>query len=407
MKGGKQKIQSLIYGGGSWLNRHNSVRIGLIIVAVLFTIGSLLISDKLVKQMEHEERQQMEIWAHATQALVSGGQDETLNLMTRIIEMNETIPVILTDEMGRVRSYNNIDLPRKNPEKALYKKLKEFGEAYPPIVIYGRDIEYLYYSDSNFLRQLLLFPYIQLFVFIIVLGISISAISSLRRADQNKIWEGLSRETAHQLGTPISSLMAWRELLQSSDVDPMIPNEMAKDIERLEIIANRFQKIGSLPNLVAINLATILNRSVSYMQPRISSQVELILRENEEANSALVMLSEVLFAWVIENLIKNAVDAMQGVGTIEVKYGIKGQEAFIDIKDTGKGIKKGKFEQVFRPGYSTRQRGWGLGLSLAKRIIEDYHKGHIFVRKSELGKGTTFRILLPIVKDNTQSIDNA
>ncbi len=400
MKGSKQRIQSLIYGGGSWLNRHSSVRIGLVIVAVLFTIGSLLISDHLVKQMAHEERQQMEIWAQATQALVSGGQDETLNLMTRIIEMNETIPVILTDEVGRIRSYNNIDLPRKNPEKYLYNKLKEFGEAYPPIVIYGRHIEYLYYSDSNFLRQLLLFPYIQLFVFIIVLAISILAISSLRRADQNKIWEGLSRETAHQLGTPISSLMAWRELLQNSEIDPMIPHEMGKDIERLEIIANRFQKIGSLPNLVPINLASILSRSVGYMQPRISSQVELSLRDNHEANASLVMLSEVLFAWVIENLIKNAVDAMQGVGTIDVSYGIKGENLFIDIKDSGKGIKKGKFDAIFRPGYSTRQRGWGLGLSLAKRIIEDYHKGRIFVRKSELGKGTTFRILLPIINEN-------
>ncbi len=401
MKGGKQKIQSLIYGGGSWLNRHSSVRIGLVIVAVLFTIGSLLISDKLVKQMALEERQQMEIWAQATQALVSGGKAETLNLMTHIIEMNETIPVILTDEMGRIRSYNNIDLPRKNPEKYLYNKLKEFGEAYPPILIYGREIEYLYYSDSNFLRQLLLFPYIQLFVFIIVLAISILAISSLRRADQNKIWEGLSRETAHQLGTPISSLMAWRELLQNSDIDPMIPHEMGKDIERLEIIANRFQKIGSLPKLIPLNLASILSHSVDYMQPRISSQVALSLIDNEEANASLVMLSDVLFAWVIENLIKNAVDAMQGVGTIEVSYGIKGEEIFIDLKDSGKGIRKGQFDEIFRPGYSTRQRGWGLGLSLAKRIIENYHKGSIFVKKSELGKGTTFRILLPIVKEDT------
>ncbi len=400
MKGGKQKIQSLIYGGGSWLNRHNSVRIAVVIVSIIFTIGSLLISNRLVKQMAHEERQQMEIWAQATQAIVSGGQAETLNLMTHIIEMNETIPVILTDEMGRIRSYKNIELPRKNPEKYLYNKLKEFGEAYPPIVIYGREIEYIYYSDSNFLRQLLLFPYIQLFVFIIVLAISILAISSLRRADQNKIWEGLSRETAHQLGTPISSLMAWRELLQNSEIDPMIPHEMGKDIERLEIIANRFQKIGSLPNLIPINLASMLSRSVSYMQPRISSQVKLYLKDNEEANASLVMLSDVLFAWVIENLIKNAVDAMQGVGTISVSYSIKGEEMCIDIKDSGKGIKKSQFEEVFRPGYSTRQRGWGLGLSLAKRIIEDYHKGRIFVRKSELGKGTTFRILLPIVTEN-------
>ncbi len=399
MQGRKEQIQSLIYGGGSWLNRHNSVRIGLIVIAVIFTIGSLIVSNRLVKQMALEERQQMEIWAEATQALISGNKDETLNLMTHIIEMNETIPVILTDEMGRIRSHNNIDLPRKNPEKYLYKKLKEFGEAYPPIVIYTRDIEYLYYSDSNFLRQLLLFPYIQLAVFIIVLGISILAISSLRRADQNKIWEGLSRETAHQLGTPISSLMAWRELLQASEgVDEMIPIEMGKDIERLEIISNRFQKIGSLPKLEPHKLSDMLIQSTNYMKPRISSQVSLSLEENTACDDVEVMLSDVLFAWVIENLIKNAVDAMQGIGAITIRYGKLGQEAYIDIKDTGKGIKKNKFDSVFRPGYSTRQRGWGLGLSLAKRIIENYHKGHIFVKKSELGKGTTFRILLPITK---------
>ncbi len=399
-KGGRQRIQSLIYGGGSWLNRHSSVRIGLIIVAIIFTIGSLFISNRLVKQMAREERKQMEIWAQATQALVSGNQEETLSLMTQIIEMNETIPVILTDEMGRIRSCNNIDLPRKNPEKYLYDKLKEFGNAYPPIVIYGRNIEYLYYSDSNFLRQLLLFPYVQLFVFIIVLGISILAISSLRRADQNKIWEGLSRETAHQLGTPISSLMAWRELLEASpDVDSMIPEEMSKDIERLEIIAKRFQKIGSLPSLQNHKLSNILKQSVSYMQPRISSQVQLSLIENIDCSESFVMISDVLFSWVIENLIKNAVDAMQGVGTIDVSYGMLNSELFIDIKDSGKGIKKSKFDTVFRPGYSTRQRGWGLGLSLAKRIIENYHKGRIFVHKSEIGKGTTFRIILPIGKE--------
>ncbi len=398
MGDGKAKIQSLIYGSGSWFQRHSFVRIALIITAILFTIGSLIISDHLVKQMAHEEREKMEVWAHATQAIVSGSQEECLSLLSHIIETNETIPIILTDELGRICSFNNIELPRENPEKFLYEKLAEFRQVYPPIVINTRPVEYLYYSDSTFLKRLLLFPYVQLGVFIVVLAISILAIMTLKRADQNKIWEGLSRETAHQLGTPISSLIAWKELLKESNVDPMIPYEMEKDIRRLEIIANRFQKIGSLPQLNIENVKDVLTTAIAYMQPRISPSVSLELKPNSEGNLMFVRMSEILFAWVLENLIKNAVDAMAGKGQILVSYGQTSKEKlFIDIEDTGRGIYKSKFNLIFKPGYSTRKRGWGLGLSLAKRIIEDYHQGSIFVYKSEVGKGTTFRIVFPLV----------
>lgn len=340
----------------------------------------------------------MEVWAHATQAIVSGSQEECLSLLSHIIETNETIPIILTDELGRICSFNNIELPRENPEKFLYEKLAEFRQVYPPIVINTRPVEYLYYSDSTFLKRLLLFPYVQLGVFIVVLAISILAIMTLKRADQNKIWEGLSRETAHQLGTPISSLIAWKELLKESNVDPMIPYEMEKDIRRLEIIANRFQKIGSLPQLNIENVKDVLTTAIAYMQPRISPSVSLELKPNSEGNLMFVRMSEILFAWVLENLIKNAVDAMAGKGQILVSYGQTSKEKlFIDIEDTGRGIYKSKFNLIFKPGYSTRKRGWGLGLSLAKRIIEDYHQGSIFVYKSEVGKGTTFRIVFPLV----------
>ena len=284
----------------------------------------------------------------------------------------------------------------------MYQKLKEFKEGYPPIEIdYGLGKEYLYYSDSTTLKQLLLFPYVQVAVFLIILGVSVLAIVSLKRADQNFIWEGMSRETAHQLGTPISSLMAWRELLVAQAVDPMVVQEMGKDIQRLEMIADRFQKIGSSPKLEPCDLGVLVMKAVAYLQPRISKGVSIsVLDEPEEA--VYVLASEQLIAWVFENLIKNAVDAMQSKGAISIRYGAEEEHAFIEIQDTGKGLPRAQWEKIFRPGYTTRQRGWGLGLSLARRIVQDYHKGRIYVRHSELGVGTTFRILLTLAPQNTE-----
>lgn len=390
----RQRINRLVYTSGSWLNRHSTARIALIAGAVLMAVISLFVSDRLVRQMAKEERAKMEIWAQATQALASSDYSHTTDLMARIISQNESIPVILTDEQGQILSYNNIDLPRRDPEKYLYDKLQVFRNAYQPIVVETMPMQYLYYYDSPHLSQLVVFPYIQLGVFVVILGIALLAITSLKHADQNSIWEGLSRETAHQLGTPISSLMAWREILASASADPMVLREMDKDIHRLEIIADRFQKIGSIPNLKPLSLSEIIHRTVAYLQPRISSQVQIEVIDPSIDSEVLALMSEPLIGWVLENLIKNAVDAIQAKGQISIKYGFVGRDAYCDVADTGRGIPWGKFETIFRPGYSTRQRGWGLGLSLARRIVEDYHGGRIFVKHSEVGVGTTFRIIL-------------
>ena len=391
-----EQLTGWTYGVVGWINQYSAVRIVVIIVAIFFAVVSLVISDRLVSQMAEEERHKMELWAAATQSVTSNDYEESLLFASRIIESNTTIPMIQVNARGEIINYNNIDLPRTDPSRYLYQKLKEFREGYPPIEIdYGLGKEYLYYSDSTTLKQLLLFPYVQVAVFLIILGVSVLAIVSLKRADQNFIWEGMSRETAHQLGTPISSLMAWRELLMAQAVDPMVVQEMGKDIQRLEMIADRFQKIGSSPKLEPCDLGVLVMKAVTYLQPRISKGVSIsVLDEPEEA--VYVLASEQLIAWVFENLIKNAVDAMQSKGAISIRYGAGEEHAFIEIQDTGKGLPRAQWEKIFRPGYTTRQRGWGLGLSLARRIVQDYHKGRIYVRHSELGVGTTFRILLTL-----------
>lgn len=391
-----EQLTGWTYGVVGWINQYSAVRIVVIIVAIFFAVVSLVISDRLVSQMAEEERHKMELWAAATQSVTSNDYEESLLFASRIIESNTTIPMIQVNARGEIINYNNIDLPRTDPSRYLYQKLKEFRAGYPPIEIdYGLGKEYLYYSDSTTLKQLLLFPYVQVAVFLIILGVSVLAIVSLKRADQNFIWEGMSRETAHQLGTPISSLMAWRELLMAQAVDPMVVQEMGKDIQRLEMIADRFQKIGSSPKLESCDLGVLVMKAVAYLQPRISKGVSIsVLDEPEEA--VYVLASEQLIAWVFENLIKNAVDAMQSKGAISIRYGAGEEHAFIEIQDTGKGLPRAQWEKIFRPGYTTRQRGWGLGLSLARRIVQDYHKGRIYVRHSELGVGTTFRILLTL-----------
>ena len=396
-----EQLTGWTYGVVGWINQYSAVRIVVIIVAIFFAVVSLVISDRLVSQMAEEERHKMELWAAATQSVTSNDYEESLLFASRIIESNTTIPMIQVNARGEIINYNNIDLPRTDPSRYLYQKLKEFREGYPPIEIdYGLGKEYLYYSDSTTLKQLLLFPYVQVVVFLIILGVSVLAIVSLKRADQNFIWEGMSRETAHQLGTPISSLMAWRELLVAQAVDPMVVQEMGKDIQRLEMIADRFQKIGSSPKLEPCDLGVLVMKAVAYLQPRISKGVSIsVLDEPEEA--VCVLASEQLIAWVFENLIKNAVDAMQSKGAISIRYGAGEEHAFIEIQDTGKGLPRAQWEKIFRPGYTTRQRGWGLGLSLARRIVQDYHKGRIYVRHSELGVGTTFRILLTLAPHNT------
>lgn len=385
-----------VYSWFSWVNNHSAVRITIIGFSIVFAVISLVVSERLMDQMAHEERKKMELWAAATTAVVSNDYEESLLFASRILESNTTIPMILTNERGEILSYNNLDLPRSNPTKFLYDKLEEYRSGYPPIVVdNGLQKEYLYYSDSSTMRTLLIFPYVQVIAFFVILAIGIMAIMAMKRSEQNHIWEGMSRETAHQLGTPISSLIAWQELLRIKGVEAEVITEIDKDIDRLEMIADRFQKIGSMPKLEEGDLGETIHRTVVYMQTRISKNVHIDISGDSDT-PIIIKRSEPLISWVLENLIKNAVDAMQAKGLITISYRSRQGEAIIDVSDTGRGIPRSKYETVFRPGYTTNTRGWGLGLPLARRIIEDYHGGSIYVKRSAIDVGTTFRIILKI-----------
>jgi signal transduction histidine kinase len=317
-----------------------------------------------------------------------------MNLILKIVGGNTTIPVILCDENDNVQISRNIEVPDKNADVFLAKKIKEFKSKKQviPIDLDDGTFQYIYYDDSILLKRLFIYPYAQLSIVFIFILIAFVALSSTKKAEQNKVWVGLSKETAHQLGTPISSLVAWVEYLRTKEIDVSLLNEMEKDVKRLEIIAERFSKIGSNPVATPVNINHSIQSTLDYMQTRISSKVKLHTHLPEEL--VLVSINDSLFAWVLENLIKNAVDAMSGQGEITFQAGVKNENVFIDITDTGKGIHKSRFKTIFNPGYTTKARGWGLGLSLVKRIIESYHDGKIFVKSSEVGKGTTFRIEL-------------
>lgn len=364
-----------------------------IIIALVIAVVSVYVSDIFVRDLAHEERQKIELWYEAMQnfAKADPSQDMTLNL--KIME-STTIPIIRVAEDGSIIESNNIPLPEKNREQFLKKKLQEFRSKRQPVA-YAIDEnvhEYLYYDDSIILKRLALYPYAQLGVIFIFILIAFLAFTGTKKAEQNKVWVGLSKETAHQLGTPISSLVAWVEYLKTKDMDPALLDEMAKDVRRLETIAERFSKIGSKPDQTPVDINNSIRQALDYMGTRISAKVRLTAQYT--GGPALVSMSDSLFAWVIENLVKNAVDAMDGQGRITVSVGERKKSVFIDIADTGKGIQKSKFDTIFSPGYTTKARGWGLGLSLVRRIIESYNNGKIYVKSSEIGKGTTFRIEL-------------
>ncbi len=365
-----------------------------IIGATLIAVASLVVSDMLVKSLAQEERLKMEIWSDANRVLTSDDTDLNMKLILRVLEGNTSIPIILWSEKDGVIYQNNIDLPEKNPKKYLEKKLQVLKGKNPPIkiIVEGGEVQYLYYDDSIILKRLNMYPYIQLAIVFVFILIAFLALSSTKKAEQNKVWVGLSKETAHQLGTPISSLIAWMEYLKTKEMDPGLLNEMEKDVVRLQIIAERFSKIGSNPDPVPVNISLSLQQALDYMRKRISAKVKIQLLVPEAP--VLVLMNESLFAWVIENLTKNAVDAMEGQG--EIVFEVKETDKIIriDVTDTGKGIPKSRFKTIFNPGFTTKERGWGLGLSLVKRIVESYTKGKIFVQRSEVGKGTTFRIEL-------------
>ncbi|MBQ3556032.1 MAG: HAMP domain-containing histidine kinase [Bacteroidales bacterium] len=367
-------------------------KIVFIVVSLLLVSLFLYVSNKLVEDLSKEELNKMEIWAEATR-LAASDTNTDLGLILRILQSNSTIPVIIADAEGQVMGTANISKKDSLSLEKLYHDFKDLGNVIE-IPIDEETKQYLYYDDSVMLKYLALFPYVQLGVMILFLMICYIALMNSKRAEQNQVWVGLSKETAHQLGTPISSLMAWVEVLKMNNTDKALLADMEKDVARLSVIAERFSKIGSLPELVVSDITPVVRSSAEYMQRRASSKVKFktIIPENP----ITVKLCVPLIEWVFENLCKNAIDAMSGTGELKVELIQDADICYIDITDTGKGIARKNFNTVFRPGYTTKERGWGLGLALVKRIVEEYHKGRVYVKESELGKGTTFRVELHV-----------
>lgn len=380
-----------------WIDRMRQVKILLVVMAVVMSVGSLVISHFLVRDLKHEEQRKMEIWAEAMRSLNSADEYTDLTLVLTVLNSNSTIPVVVLDREGEVQDYRNIPLREESTEeqmRAVKRKAQSMKDAGRVIRVYLSSTDYMEicYADSLLLRRLAWWPYVQLGLVFVFVVVAIFALLSSKRAEQNKVWVGLSKETAHQLGTPISSLMAWQEMLRETYPDDELLPEMGKDVERLQRIAERFSKIGSLPELRPESLNEVLSAVTQYISRRASNRVRLTCTVPQQP--LIVPMCSSLFEWVVENLCKNAIDAMDGQGSITLTASTEGALAVVEVADTGKGIPKNKFRTVFTPGFTTKKRGWGLGLSLAKRIVEEYHHGRIYVKNSEVGRGTTFRIEL-------------
>jgi signal transduction histidine kinase len=395
----------------SFYQNNSQLKWVVLVVSVLISVGSIYYTNALVDQLKQRERQQVQLYAKAIE--YTANEEENFNnlifIAQEILFQNNSIPIIQADEKQKVLSYRNIEvassLDEKKKSDLLSEEIKQMSEIYEPIQVTLRDpatnevfgTQYIYYRNSFLLTQLIAYPYIQLSVIAIFGFISYLAFNYSKAAEQNRVWVGLAKETAHQLGTPLSSLMAWIEVIRE---DPEmrgkgLVEELEKDIQKLKVVTERFSSIGSVPALRKENVVTLVNNVVTYLRPRVSSKVKIevfTLSENIFAN-----VHAPLFEWVVENLCKNAVDAMGNTGTIAIKI-LRGNEGkvFIDVSDTGKGIPRSKMNMVFRPGFTTKKRGWGLGLTLAKRIIDTYHNGKIYVKNSEENEGTTFRIILNV-----------
>lgn len=368
----------------------------LAIIALCIGVFSIWYTNKLVKQLANEEQKKIKLWANATQSMAKA--EGNIDFLLDIVTGNETIPIILTDANNKIISYRNLDSIYALDSAYLNTQLIEMKGQHEPIkIVYDADHNFynlLYYKNSIILTQLKAYPAIQLALISFFAIMSYLALSSSRRAEQNQVWVGMSKETAHQLGTPISSLNEWINLLRETPKEEQgyLLDELQNDTKRLELITERFSKIGSEPVLKEENMDLVIENSMQYLKTRVSSQVAIHININQPGNWAKINIP--LFDWVLENLSKNAIDAMNGKGELNINISRDSKHVYIDIRDTGKGIPKSKFNTVFKPGYTTKKRGWGLGLSLVKRIVEGYHKGKIIVRHSELGKGTTFRIML-------------
>ncbi len=371
------------------------IKISLLIIAVIIGLFSLLYSNNMVKKLSEEERKKIKLWAYAQHMITNAETEQELNIYLTLVESNNTIPVILSDGKN-VISFRNLDsnaIKRDGYIESYFEDIKEKNEPIE-VNISPTELQYVYYDDSSTLKQLKTYPYYQLGIVALFIAVSYFAFSYSRKSEQNQVWVGLAKETAHQLGTPMSSLMGWVDLME---IDKSYANEdsfeeMRKDLDRLKVITDRFSKIGAVPILSETNIGEQLTKAIQYIQTRSSEQV-IYQYENIDFN-LFADINVPLFDWVIENICKNAMDAMEGTGTITISCFLKNQSIIIDLSDNGKGIPSGLQKRIFKPGFTTKKRGWGLGLSLVKRIIENYHKGHIFVKESIPYKKTTFRIIL-------------
>lgn len=383
-----------------WTDRIRQVKILLVLAAIFIAIASLLISHSLIRDLAQQERSKMEVWAEAMRTLSEADDSADLSLVLKVLDENNTIPVVVLGKDGMVTEYRNVKISASNKSDSVKyvnkvaQQMKAAGQVIRiPLANNHNDYIEVCYDESLMLRRIAIYPYIQLGVVMLFVVVAIFALLTSKRAEQNKVWVGLSKETAHQLGTPISSLMAWLAILKESYPNDKLLPELDKDVQRLQLVADRFSKIGSIPEPVPASMNEVLDHVVDYMDRRTSKKIQMIADLPDE--DIIIKMNASLFEWVIENLCKNAVDAMGGeCGQIVLHLEQLENKVVVEISDTGKGIKKKNIKNVFRPGFTTKQRGWGLGLSLAKRIVEDYHHGKIFVKSSELGKGTTFRIEL-------------
>lgn len=383
-----------------WTDRIRQIKIFLVVAAILIAVASLLVSRSLTHDLAEQEKSKMQVWAEAMKSLSAADENTDLSLVLKVLDENHTIPVVVLNNEGVVTEYRNIEIKARNAKDSIAfitsygQQMKASGQVIR-ISLSKNHHDYIdvCYDDSLMLKRIAVYPYVQLGVVLLFVIVAIFALLTSKRAEQNKVWVGLSKETAHQLGTPISSLMAWSTILKETYPDDELLPEMDKDVKRLQLIADRFSKIGSIPEPVPSCLNEVLIHVVDYMDRRTSKKIEMKTELPNE--DVIINMNASLFEWVIENLCKNAVDAMGGkLGSITLRLEETDKRAIVEVNDTGKGIKKKDISNVFRPGFTTKKRGWGLGLSLAKRIVEEYHHGKIYVKSSEVGKGTTFRIEL-------------
>ena len=380
----------------NWLS--NNLYTFILTILLVIVVLSVSFTTRLANKFAEEEYRKIELWAEATRQLVLADEDDNIDLILSVMEGNTTIPVYMVDSDHQLLLSRNVREPKHNKEEFYKQRINDLRQSQEPIVVQVNEevTQYIYYEDSILLRRLYWFPYVQLAVIIAFIAIAVIALIMAQRSEQNSLWVGLSKETAHQLGTPISSLNAWNELLKATYPNDALLPQMDEDIRRLQMIAERFSKIGSQPTLNQEALLPIVQSAMEYMRVRTSNKITYTLHADTDCQ---VMVCKPLFEWVIENLCKNAIDSMEGKGEITLSLTKQDNKVHLDITDTGKGIDRRHFKTIFKPGYTSKKRGWGLGLSLAKRIIEDYHRGKLFVKQSQIGVGSTFRITLEQAKD--------